>query len=224
MTLLRRLDRIMATLTQETSMHVVSRDDILGITNIPGINTGISSGSLSQAKLCLVMLTNSKRKRSSWPAFFKTVVLVSHVWRHFKIQADAYKTWQIYTSETCRLPMWQCELDPCRCCYIPPYAHQKIRGGRITDITSQITLQFSPLPIAKHDGWFPRCARSTTRKRVWGFKLITQGHKSLSLAIIAGRTMGVTANQSLRLPNDFSDLWIRFPTLIQAMTGSDITR
>lgn len=117
--------------------HIVSRDNILGITNIPGINRGISSVSSSQAKLCPGMLINSKRTCSSSFAFFKTVVLVSHVWRHFKIQADAYKTWQIYTTETWHLPVWQCELDPCHCCYIPSYAHQKIRGGRITNITSQ---------------------------------------------------------------------------------------
>lgn len=173
--------------------HVVSRDNILGITNIPGINRGISSVSSSQAKLCPGMLTNSKRMCSSWFALFKTVVLVSHVWRHFKIQADAYKICQIYITETWHLPMWQCELDPCHCCYIPSYAHQKICGGRITKITSQTIFLFCfvfffSLPIAKHDEWFLWCAHSTTRKRVWGFKQISQGHKCLSLAIIAGRT------------------------------------
>jgi len=79
MMLPRSFYRIVATFTQKVSMHIISRDNHLGITNIPGINKRISSLSLCHAKLCLGMLTKSKRTCSSLFAFFKTVVLASPV-------------------------------------------------------------------------------------------------------------------------------------------------
>lgn len=77
--------------------------------------------------------TNSKRTCRSLFAVFKGVVFISHVWRHFKIQAGAYKTWQVYTSETWCLPMWQCEGDPWRCCSSrPTLTARQAEGGPLT--------------------------------------------------------------------------------------------
>lgn len=115
--------------------------------------------------------------------------------------------------------MWQHELDPC-CCRTLPYIHQKRRGGRIGNITSPVICLFFSLPTAKHNGWFPWCGYSIIRKTFWSFKQISQHHKYLSLAITADRTTKVTADEGLGLPIHFSDLWVRFWTSLQTMTGS----